>query len=69
MGASKSAHGHSKKSFEEKYIQYASDYFDKINETPFLSFLKMNSEDLKKQFKAIKYRRMKRIKPQLLSSN
>jgi len=69
MGNIKSAHGHSKKSFEEKYIKYASKYFNKINETPFYSFLQMNFEDIEKQFRIIKYRRMKIIKPQLLSSS
>ena len=68
MSNFKSAHGHSKKSFEDKYIIYASDYFNKINETPFYNFLQMNLEDIKRQFKVIKYRRMKMIKPQLVSA-
>jgi len=68
MSNVKSAHGHSKKSFEEQYIQYASKYFNKINETPFNSFLQMNLEDIKKQFKVVKYRRMKMMKPQLISA-
>ena len=67
MGNIKSAHGHSKKSFEEKYIKYASKYFSKINETPFYSFLQMSFEYIETQFKVIKYRRMKSIKPQLLN--
>jgi hypothetical protein len=69
MGKFKSAHGHSKKSFEANYIKYASNYFNKITGTPFYSFLQMSFEDLRKQFKVIQYRRMKNIKPQLLSSN
>jgi predicted metallopeptidase len=68
MSNIKSAHGHSKKSFEEKYIEYASKYFNKIDGMPFSSFLQMSYEDIKKQFKVIKYRRMKSIKPQLLTS-
>jgi len=66
MSNIKSAHGHSKKSFEEKYIQYASIYFNKINDTPFYTFLQMNFKEIEKQFKVIKYRRMKSIKPKLL---
>ena len=69
MSKFKSAHGHSKKAFEDHYIEYAENYFNKIDGTPFYSFLQMSSEDIKKQFKVIKYRRMKSIKPQLLSSN
>ncbi|MCL1865765.1 MAG: hypothetical protein FWF73_08155 [Spirochaetes bacterium] len=69
MSNFKSAHGHSKKSFEEKYIKFASNYFNNINGTPFNGFLQMNFEDIKKQFKVIKYRRIKKIKPQILSSN
>jgi predicted metallopeptidase len=69
MGKFKAAHGHSKKSFEANYIKYASNYFSKINGTPFYSFLQMSSEDLKKQFKVIKYRRIKNIKAQLISSD
>ena len=68
MSNVKSAHGHSKKSFEERYIKYADRYFSKLNETPFYNFLQMNLEDIKKQFKVIQYRRMKLVKPQLISS-
>jgi predicted metallopeptidase len=66
MGNIKHVHGHSKKSFEEKYIKYASEYYYKIKGTPFYSFLDMNFEDIKSQFKVIKYRRMKVVKPKLL---
>ena len=68
MSNIKSAHGHSKKSFEEKYIQYASTYFSKIHTTPFNGFLQMNFEEIEKQFKVIKYRRMKSIKAELVSN-
>lgn len=69
MGKFKAAHGHSRKSFEEKYIEYADTFFEKIENTPYYNFLKMNSEDIQKEFKKIKYRRMKSIKPVLLTSN
>lgn len=69
MGKFKAAHGHSRKSFEEKYIEYADIFFEKIEDTPYYNFLKMNSEDIQKEFKKIKYRRMKSIKPVLLTSN
>ncbi|HNX24413.1 MAG TPA: putative metallopeptidase [Spirochaetota bacterium] len=69
MGKFKAAHGHSRKSFEEKYIEYADTFFEKIEDTPYYNFLKMNSEDIQKEFKKIKYRRMKSIKPVLLTSN
>ena len=68
MSNFKYAHGHSKEFFEAQYIEYASEYFNKINETSFYNFLQMNLEDIKKQFKVIKYSRMKTIKPQLVSS-
>jgi len=69
MGKFKSAHGHSRKSFEEKYIEYADNFFRNIKETPYFNFLQMNSEDIQNQFKKIKYRRMKSIKPVLLNTN
>ncbi|HPS86815.1 MAG TPA: putative metallopeptidase [Spirochaetota bacterium] len=69
MGKFKAAHGHSRKSFEEKYIEYADTFFEKIEDAPYYNFLKMNSEDIQKEFKKIKYRRMKSIKPVLLTSN
>lgn len=69
MGKVKSAHGHSKKSFEEKYIEYSDIFFDKIKDTPYYNFLNMNAGDIRKHFKKIKYRRMKGIKPVPLSSN
>jgi len=69
MGNFKAAHGHSRKSFEEKYIEYADIFFDKIKDTPYHNFLLMNSEDIQSKFKKIKYRRMKSIKPVLLTAN
>lgn len=69
MGEFKSAHGHSKKSFEEKYIDYADKFYDKIESTPYYNFLQMNSYDIEKHFKKITYRRMKSIKPVLLAAN
>ena len=68
MGNFKAAHGHSRKSFEEKYIEYADSFFEKINDTPYLNFLKMNSDDIKSKFKTVKYSRMKSIKPVLLNN-
>lgn len=69
MGRFKAAHGHSKKSFEEKYIEYAESYLKKIQNSSHLNFLKMNSEEIQNSFKTVKYRRMKSIKPVLLSKN
>ena len=66
---SESAHGHSRKSFEEKYIEYANTFYKTIQNTPYNNFLQMNSEDIKNQFKTVKYRRMKSIKPVLLTTN
>ena len=69
MGKVKSAHGHSRKSFEEKYIEYAEDFFKKISAAPYCNFLAMNTDDLKKYFRKIQYRRIKQIKPVLLDRN
>jgi len=69
MGKFKAAHGHSRKSFEEKYIEYADVFFEKIQNTPYYNFLQMNSNDIQNQFKTVKYRRMKNIKPVILNSN
>jgi predicted metallopeptidase len=69
MGKFKSAHGHSRKAFEEKYIEYAELFFKDIKNTPYYNFLSMNSEDFKKHFKKITYRRIKSIKPVLLETN
>lgn len=69
MGKFKSAHGHSRKSFEEKYIEFADTFFTGIKETPYYNFLQMNSEDIQNQFKKIKYQRMKSIRPVLLTTN
>ena len=69
MGKFKSAHGHSRKAFEEKYIEYAENFFKDIKDTPYCNFLAMNTEDLKKYFEKIKYRRIKQIKPVLLDTN
>lgn len=69
MGNFKAAHGHSRKSFEEKYIEYADIFFEKIKDTPYCSFLKMDTHELHKEFKTVKYRRMKSVKPVVLAAN
>lgn len=69
MGSFKSAHGHSKKAFEERYIEYADRFFKNISSLPYYNFLEMNSDQIKESFKKITYRRMKNIKPVLLESN
>jgi predicted metallopeptidase len=69
MGEFKSAHGHSRKAFEEKYIEYADMFFNKIKDTPYYNFLQMNTDEIQAQFKKVKYRRMKSIKPVLLAAN
>lgn len=69
MGEFKSAHGHSRKAFEEKYIEYADVFFDKIKNTPYYNFLQMNTDEIQANFKKVKYRRMKSIKPVLLAAN
>ncbi len=63
MGIMKKAHGHSKKAFEERYIDFAGDFYSYIKETPYHAFLDMKSEDLLKRFNKIHYRRMKSIRP------
>ncbi len=69
MGNFKSAHGHSRKSFEERYIEYAESFFKNIKNSPYYNFLEMNSIELNRCFKKISYRRMKNVKPVLLESN
>jgi len=69
MGKFKAAHGHSRKSFEEKYIEFADVFYEKIKETPYYNFLNMDSHQIKSNFKTVKYRRMKSIKPVLLTTN
>jgi hypothetical protein len=69
MGKVKSAHGHSKKAFEQNYIDYAESFFKSIYDTPYCNFLAMNSYDLKKYFCKIQYKRIKQIKPVLLDRN
>jgi len=69
MGEFKTAHGYSRKFFEEKYIEYADIFFNNIKNTPYNNFLQMDDDEIKKQFKKIKYKRMKCIKPVLLSAN
>ena len=56
MGKFKTAHGHSKKSFEEKYIEYADTFFKTIQNTSYIQFLQMTSEDIRNSFKIVKYR-------------
>jgi predicted metallopeptidase len=63
MGKFKKAHGHSKKSIEEKYLVYAEEFYRYVKETPYHAFLEMSSRDLQNSFKKIKCRRMKTIKP------
>jgi len=63
MGKFKKAHGHSKKSFEEKYLDNAEEFYSYVKGTPYHAFLEMNSRDLQNSFKKIKCRRMKTIKP------
>lgn len=63
MGKFKKTHGHSKKSFEEKYLDYAEEFYSYVKETPYHAFLEMSSRDLQNSFKKIKCRRMKTIKP------
>lgn len=69
MGKFKAAHGHSRKSFEEKYIEFADIFYEKIKETPYYNFLNMDSHQIKSNFKTVKYRRMKSVKPVLLTTN
>ena len=69
MGKVKSAHGHSKKNFEEKYIEYADTFYNSIQKAPYYNFLTMNTDDIQNQFSSIKYRRMKSVRPVLLNSN
>lgn len=63
MGSVKKAHGHSRKSFEEKYIEFAEDFYRYVKETPYYAFLNMSANDHMKYFKKVQYRRMKTIKP------
>lgn len=69
MGKFKSAHGHSRKAFEEKYIEYADTFFEKVKDAPYYNFLQMDSVSIQEHFKKIKYRRMKTLKPVLLTAN
>lgn len=69
MGNFKSAHGHSRKAFEEKYIVYAETFLKTIKNSPYFHFLEMNYEDIHNQFKKILYQRMKQIKPVPYSRN
>ena len=63
MGSVKKAHGHSKKSFEEKYIEYSRSFYEYVRNTPYQAFLSMKSDDLQQRFKKIHFRKMKTIKP------
>lgn len=69
MGKVKKAHGHSRKSFDEKYKEYAEAFYLKVKDTPFHRFLEMNTEDLKKEFSRLSYRRIKIPKPVRLNRN
>lgn len=66
MGDFKKAHGYSKKKFEEKYIEYADVFYNKVINLPYYKFLSMNSYEIHGQFKTVKYQRMKSIKPVLI---
>ncbi len=68
MGKFKKAHGHSKKSFEKKYLDYSEDFYTFVKDTPYHAFLEMNTKDLKNSFNKISYRRVKTIKPVLLEA-
>ena len=69
MGKVKKAHGHSRKSFDEKYKEYAEAFYLKIKDTSFHRFLEMNTKELTNEFPKISYRRMKVPKPVRLSKN
>ena len=69
MGKFKKAHGHSRKSFDEKYQDYAKAFYEQIKETPFLDFLELNTDALIKKFNKISYRRMKVPKPVRIDKN
>ncbi len=69
MGKFKKAHGHSRKSFDEKYKSYAEAFYEQIKETPFLDFLELNTDALMKKFNKISYRRMKVPKPVRIDKN
>ena len=43
--------------------------FKTIQNKVYFSFLQMNSDDIKNQFRTVKYRRMKTIKPVMLTTN
>ena len=63
MGAFKKAHGHSRKAFEERYINFAEDFWAYVKNTPYHAFLNMKSDDFHRSFQKVHYRRMKTIKP------
>jgi hypothetical protein len=69
MGKFKKAHGHSRKSFDEKYKEYAESFYGYIKNTPFIKFLEMDTTALKREFPAISYRRMKVPKPVRINKN
>ena len=63
MGKVRAAHGHSKKSFESRYLDFAENFYSFVKGTPYHAFLEMNSLDLQNTFKKIRCRRMKTVKP------
>ncbi|HPS56520.1 MAG TPA: putative metallopeptidase [Spirochaetota bacterium] len=63
MGSVKKAHGHSKKAFEEKYIEYSRNFYEYVRSTPYHAFLSMRSDELRRRFKKVNFRRMKAVKP------
>lgn len=69
MGEFKKAHGHSRKSFDEKYRDYAESFYSYIQKTPFIKFLEMDTKALYKEFSSISYRRLKVPKPVRINKN
>ena len=69
MGKFKKAHGHSRKSFDEKYKEYAESFYSYIKNTPFIKFLEMDTKTLKNEFPELSYRRMKVPKPVRINKN
>ena len=69
MGNFKKAHGHSKKNFDEQYKEFSDEFYKYIRNTPFHDFLEMNSNDLKKTFSKVTWRRIKTPRPVPLNRN
>jgi len=69
MGKFKKAHGHSKKAFENRYIEMADNFYNKIYGSHYYNFLSMTSKELHSNFDKITYKRVGNIKPILVDSN